>query len=45
MAKPTREDADILLRLAELLALHNMPATAAFVWSDDFPTDFSRFRD
>jgi hypothetical protein len=45
MTKPTREDADILLRLAELLALYNMPAAATFVWSDDFPTDFAQFRD
>jgi hypothetical protein len=45
MTKPTREDADILLRLAELSALHNLPAAATFIWSDDFPTDFARFRD
>jgi hypothetical protein len=44
MAKPTREDADILLRLAELSALSNLPAAAAYIWSDDFPTDFARFR-
>jgi hypothetical protein len=45
MSKPTREDADILLRLAELSALLNLAAAAAFIWSDDFPTDFSQFRD
>jgi hypothetical protein len=45
MPKPTREDADILLRLAQLSALLNLPAAAAFIWSDDFPTDFARFRD
>jgi len=45
MTKPTREDADILLRLAQLSALLNLPAAANFVWSDDFPTDFARFRD
>jgi hypothetical protein len=45
MTKPTREDADILLRLAELSALLNLPAAAAFIWSDDFPTDFARFHD
>ena len=44
MTKPTREDADILLRLAQLSALHNLPAATAFVWSDDFPTDFAPFR-
>jgi len=44
MTKPTREDADILLRLAELSALHNLAPAAAFIWSDDFPADFARFR-
>jgi hypothetical protein len=45
MTKPTREDADVLLRLSELSALHNLAPAAAFIWSDDFPTDFTRFRD
>lgn len=45
MTKPTRDDADIVLSLGELLASYNMPAAAAFVWSDDFPTDFAQFRD
>ena len=45
MSKPTRDDADILLRLAELSALHNLAAAAAFIWSDDFPTEFARFRE
>jgi hypothetical protein len=45
MTKPTREDADILLRLAELSASHNLAAAAAFIWNDDFPADFARFRD
>jgi hypothetical protein len=44
MTKPTREDADILLRLSELSALHNLAPAAAFIWSDDFPTDFTQFR-
>jgi hypothetical protein len=44
MSKPTRHDADILLRLAELSVLYNTPAVATFVLSDDFPTDFARFR-
>jgi len=44
MTKPTRDDADILLRLAELSALSNLPAAGAYIWSDDFPTDFVSFR-
>jgi len=45
MTKPTREDADILLRLAELSASYNLPAAATLIWNDDFPADFARFRD
>jgi hypothetical protein len=44
MAEPTREDIDIMLRLAQLSALQNLDEAAAFVWSDDFPTDYSQFR-
>jgi hypothetical protein len=44
MTKPTHQDADILLRLAELAARSSLIAAKAFVWSDDFPTDFGRFR-
>ena len=44
MDKPTHHDADILLRLAELFALYDIPAAFNFVWSGDFPADFAQFR-
>jgi hypothetical protein len=44
MTKPARHDADILLRLAELSAMSNLPAAATYIWSDDFPTEFASFR-
>jgi len=44
VAEPTRDDADIMLRVAQLGALQNTGEAVAFVWSDDFPTDYTDFR-
>ncbi len=44
MAKPTHADAEMLLRLAQVQALLNLPEASAYVWSDEFPTDFAEFR-
>jgi hypothetical protein len=45
MTKPTHEDADVLLRLAQLAVLQNMQEAGDFVWRNDFPTDFAQFRE
>ena len=44
MPKPTHEDAKIMLRLAEINALMNVPEAAAFIWGDDFAPEIKDFR-
>ena len=44
MAKPTREDADMMLRLAQLGALMNLEEAVNYVWSDAFPSDWAQFK-
>jgi len=39
MSEPTKEDADIILKLAELSALMNTQAGAELVWNPEFQPD------
>ena len=45
MAKPTREDADVMLRLAEINALYHLNEAGGIIWSEDFPRDFNAFHE
>ena len=45
MAKPTYDDANVLLQAAQLYNSSNLSDTARWIWSDDFPTKYSDFID
>jgi hypothetical protein len=43
MAKPTMQDAEIMLRLAQLHALQGVRQAAGWMWSDQFTEDYKEF--
>jgi hypothetical protein len=45
MAKPTYEDASLMLQFAIWGATAGNQKAGAFIWSDKFPTDFKQFKE
>ena len=43
MSKPTYQDADILVKMAQWNAALGLPDTANWIWSDEFITDYAAF--
>lgn len=43
MAKPTYQDATLMLRLAQWGAASDLQKAAAFLWSDRYETDYKEF--
>lgn len=44
MAKPTREDAQLLIQIAQLYAQSKVGKASRWVWSDEFVSDYDEFK-
>ena len=43
MAKPTHEDAELMIQIAQWASLHGLTEAQSWVWSDDSILDYAQF--